>query len=130
MSDSNQKSDMPQLGQPELPPLDGEWSNGGNSSPPPEQGAGLKDTFAMLASGLCAFIADRKGAHWNLTTEEAKNFGEAADKVAAQYIDDGQLSPWLALSLVSAMIALPRMALDKSVEKEKEAKKANESKPD
>lgn len=118
------------LGKPELPPLDGEWeqvAQGGEA--PQQQSAGMADSFAILAQTLFAFIATRKGEHWNLSEIESKNFGEAADKVAALYMDGQQLSPWVGLIMVGGMMIAPRVMIDSAIEKQKAKEQADNEQP-
>lgn len=120
MSDEQKQNDNG-LGSPELPPLDGEFIAAEGEQPQQEQqGAGLAELLSMLGVSVCSFIASRKGEHWNMTPIEAQNFGQAADKVAGMYIKDGQLSPWLGLAVVVGAFAVPRMAVDAIIAKEKQ----------
>lgn len=124
MNDENQQPEN-DLGAPELPPFGEqaapEWEHiaASGESEQTEKTAGLAEAFEFMATGICAYIASRKGAHWMLTPDEAKGFGVAADKVAALYIDGGPLSPWVGLALSVTMIAMPRMMQDAAVEKAK-----------
>lgn len=112
------------LGEPELPPLSGEFIPAGDE--PGQQGqqqtAGMAELFAMLFSGISSFVASRKGEHWNATADETKAFGDQADKVAALYMQDSQLSPWIGLALVTLAYAAPRVAIDVMIAKQKAKK--------
>lgn len=118
------------LGQPQLPPIDGELIANENAEAPPQyQGAGLAEMFKMLGANVCAFIASRKGDHWNMSEVEAASFGEAADKVAGLYIKDGVVSPWIGLAIVVGAFAVPRMAYDAHMQKQKEKAKPDDKQP-
>lgn len=109
------------LGDPQLPPLEGEHL--GPESPGQQQQqetAGLADVFSMLFDGLSGFVAARKGEHWKASPEESTNFGKAADRVAALYMDGQQPSPWLGLILVVGLYAAPRAMVDAHNKKQQE----------
>lgn len=129
--ENNQQQNDNGLGAPELPPMDGEFIGAEQvGEQPQQQGAGMAELFKMLAVNLCAFVAQRKGEHWNISAVEADSFAEAADKVAGLYIKDGQMSPWLGLGVVVGAFALPRMAIDAMNKKQQQKPEpSNEQQP-
>lgn len=131
MEDNQQQQNDNGLGAPELPTMEGEFMDAETTSEQPQQqGAGMAELFKMLAVNLCAFVAQRKGEHWNITPIEAESFAEAADKVAGLYIKDGQMSPWLGLGIVVGAFAIPRMAVDAMIKKQQQKPEpSNEQQP-
>lgn len=110
------------LGDPQLPPLEGEHLGPESQGQEQAQSAGMADLFSMLFAGLSGFVAARKGEHWNATPEEVANFGKAADRVAALYMDGQQPSPWLGLMLVVGIYAAPRAMMDAHRKKQEQEK--------
>lgn len=130
MDENKQPSDNG-LGEPVLPVHEGEVLRDG-AAPGQEQAqqtAGLAPLLSMLFDGISSFIAGRKGEHWKASPEESRNFGEAADKVAALYMDGEQPSPWLGLMLVVGVYAAPRAVMDAHMKKQAESDDTNK-KPD
>lgn len=73
----------------------------------------LTQGFAQLARIGFGFMAQRKGAHWRLTAEEAAELGQAATTCALPYI--GYVAPalpFIALAGAVYTTCAPRMEMD------------------
>lgn len=80
---------------------------------------GSAAVFENILKVAFQIVAVRRGAHWALSDDEARNLGEATGAVVDKYVSLEMIGPELTLLVVAGMVVAPRMALD-SVEDEKQ----------
>jgi len=99
--------------------------NGEGSRPEPEQPQLGGEEIAFILEIGFGVVASRRGDHWKLQSEEAKQLGTATDKVLQKYLPDMQTGPEVALVLTAAMVMLPRIMLDQQLAADKDEVKTD-----
>lgn len=66
------------------------------------------DVCTLLAQTTFSVIAVRRGAHWELSKDEAAKLGEAYGVLMDKYLPEGTSGPELTAVMVTAMIVFPR----------------------
>lgn len=106
---------------------DGYYAPPGSTDPTPAQAGGAGEGVRVDTAEACStlllitfeLIAARKGAHWKMDEAEAREAGKAYGALLDKYYPDMQLGPEAAAVTVTAMIFLPRVAMDKALAEEK-----------
>lgn len=134
MSNENEK---PDLGVPDLPPLDATAAIDGEmmqvEPQAPDNGdpavAGmLVGVFVLLFDAVAA----RRGAHWKLQQAEAVELGNSSAALISKYFPNAQASPEMRLLMVAGAVVGIRYAADVAIakRKEQEAAAGDDKKPD
>lgn len=72
------------------------------------------DVCTLLAQTTFSVIAARRGAHWELSQDEAAKMGEAYGVLMDKYMPEDTSGPEMAAVMVTAMVVFPRAQGDKA----------------
>ncbi len=111
---------------------EGEYQPGsGEAEQADPSSAEVVQTLAAVTFNL---VAVRRGEHWNLSAEEARQIGEAGGAVMDKWAPGMKVGPEATLAVTLGVVAMGRLQQDKAIadakrreQKEAEAKEAREA---
>lgn len=111
-----------------LEALAGEYEAANDAEPEngPDVDALGADELANLAMLGFGAMAGARGAHWNISNDEAKKLGQAGDRCIRHYLGDAKMGPGGTMIAVAAVITVPRLVTDIAITKAKAQQPGND----